>query len=123
MRDKKKNSSVQLPEQASEEMEILMTVCDGGMGGSGVGGMGAAYISGIYQLDSYPPPPLPCPWDACQEGLQVDMPQVLASSDVYPGCESDSSICMHSVYDSIQDNIIGMGVLRLFRSCTCINPL
>ncbi len=80
------------------EMEsLLMTVCDGGMGGGGVGGMGAAYISGIYQLDSYPPPPLPCPWDACQEGLQVDISQTLASSEVYPGCESDSSICMHSV--------------------------
>lgn len=52
----------------------------------------------LPQLDSYPPPPMPCPWDPItatgdHSGMQ---PATLASSDVYPGCESDSNICMHS---------------------------
>ena len=53
----------------------------------------------IPQLDSYPPPPMPCPWDPVAAAGAHPGAQ-LASSDVYPGCESDSNICMHSGYYS-----------------------
>jgi len=32
-------------------------------------------------LDSYPPPPMPCPWDPVSHGTGIQ----LASSEVYPG--------------------------------------
>jgi hypothetical protein len=53
----------------------------------------------LPQLDSYPPPPMPCPWDPVTSAGAHPGAQ-LASSEVYPGCESDSSICMHSGYYS-----------------------
>eukprot|EP00277_Geminigera_cryophila_P044549 CAMPEP_0173067752 /NCGR_PEP_ID=MMETSP1102-20130122/7006_1 /TAXON_ID=49646 /ORGANISM="Geminigera sp., Strain Caron Lab Isolate" /LENGTH=217 /DNA_ID=CAMNT_0013935485 /DNA_START=247 /DNA_END=900 /DNA_ORIENTATION=- len=39
---------------------------------------------------------MPCPWDPVSHGTGIQ----LASSEVYPGCESDSGICMHSGYYS-----------------------
>ena len=52
----------------------------------------------LPQLDSYPPPPMPCPWDPVASAGDYPGVLQLASSDVYPGCESDSNICMHSGY-------------------------